>query len=210
MGADAIHPGYGFLSENADFAQACKDNNIIFIGPEVSVLKSLGDKVTAKTVAVKNNVPVIQSNEKDLESLDIAIEEANRIGYPIMLKAASGGGGRGMRVLREEAELRKAFSESKREALNAFGDDTVFIEKFIENPIASKFLRLLAGKEEYQTIKNHIYPIAKGGIYNLDNGDGITRGAPAIITIHAPKDAEAHSNNGIIYATYIMLAANAI
>ncbi|WP_339649779.1 pyruvate carboxylase [uncultured Salegentibacter sp.] len=134
VGADAIHPGYGFLSENADFAQACKDNNIIFIGPEVSVLKSLGDKVTAKTVAVKNNVPVIQSNEKDLESLDIAVEEANRIGYPIMLKAASGGGGRGMRVLREEAELRKAFSESKREALNAFGDDTVFIEKFIENP----------------------------------------------------------------------------
>src|SRR6056297_1454791 len=134
VGADAIHPGYGFLSENADFAQACKDNDIIFIGPEVSVLKSLGDKVTAKTVAVKNNVPVIQSNEKDLESLDIAIEEANRIGYPIMLKAASGGGGRGMRVLREEAELRKAFSESKREALNAFGDDTVFIEKFIENP----------------------------------------------------------------------------
>lgn len=84
------------------------------------------------------------------------------------------------------------------------------IKKAIENPIASKFLRLMVGKEDFQTVKNHIYPIAKGGIYNLENGDGITRGAPTIITIHAPKDAEAHTNNGIIYATYIMLAAHAI
>ncbi|KJF44134.1 nitroreductase family protein [Draconibacterium sediminis] len=84
------------------------------------------------------------------------------------------------------------------------------IEKMIESPIASIFLKLFAGKEDFQTIKNHIYPIAKSGIYNLDNGDGITRGAPAIITIHAAKDAEAHTNNGIIYATYMMLAAHAI
>ncbi len=133
-GVDAIHPGYGFLSENAEFARQCEENEIIFIGPKVSVLKSLGDKVRAKEVAVNNNVPVIQSNKKDLDSVEIALEEAKRIGYPVMLKAASGGGGRGMRVIREEEELRSAFPESKREAGNAFGDDTVFIEKFVENP----------------------------------------------------------------------------
>ncbi|MEL0454902.1 pyruvate carboxylase [Flavobacteriaceae bacterium SZ-1-7] len=131
---DAIHPGYGFLSENANFAQACEDNGIIFIGPKVSVLKALGDKITAKEVAIANQIPIIKSNEKPLKDVKIAISEAKKIGYPIMLKAASGGGGRGMRVIRNEEELKKAYTESKREALNAFGDDTVFLEKFVENP----------------------------------------------------------------------------
>ena len=131
---DAIHPGYGFLSENATFAQKCADNGIIFIGPKVSVLKALGDKITAKQVAVANNVPIIRSSDKDLDTIDIALSEADKIGYPIMLKAASGGGGRGMRVIRTEDELRKAFPEARRESLNAFGDDTVFLEKFVENP----------------------------------------------------------------------------
>jgi pyruvate carboxylase len=131
---DAIHPGYGFLSENAEFAQKCEDNNIIFVGPKVSVLKSLGDKIAAKKVAIDNDIPIIRSNVKPLENLDIALSEAEIIGYPLMLKAASGGGGRGMRVIREEEELKKAYPESKREALNAFGDDTVFLEKFVENP----------------------------------------------------------------------------
>lgn len=133
-GANAIHPGYGFLSENAQFAQKCEENNIIFIGPKVSVLKSLGDKITAKEVAVANNIPIIQSNQKPLKDIDTALSEAKSIGYPIMLKAASGGGGRGMRVIRQPEELKGAFNESKREALNAFGDDTVFLEKFVENP----------------------------------------------------------------------------
>jgi len=133
-GVDAIHPGYGFLSENAEFAQACEDNDIIFIGPKVSVLKSLGDKVKAKEVAVANNVPIIESNKEELNNIETAVIEAKRIGYPVMLKAASGGGGRGMRVIRDEEQLRSAFPESKREAGNAFGDDTVFIEKFVENP----------------------------------------------------------------------------
>lgn len=131
---DAIHPGYGFLAENADFAQACEDNGIIFVGPKVSVLKSLGDKITAKEVAKDNDIPIIRSNEKDLTTLEIAIEESEKIGYPLMLKAASGGGGRGMRVINNEAELRKGYAESKREAKNAFGDDTVFVEKFVQNP----------------------------------------------------------------------------
>ncbi|WP_369047745.1 pyruvate carboxylase [Tenacibaculum sp. UWU-22] len=131
---DAIHPGYGFLSENAEFAQKCEDNGIIFIGPKVSVLKALGDKITAKEVAVNNNIPIIKSSEEDLTSVEIALSEAEKIGYPVMLKAASGGGGRGMRVIRDQEELKKAYPESRRESLNAFGDDTVFLEKYVENP----------------------------------------------------------------------------
>lgn len=131
---DAIHPGYGFLSENANFAQKCEDNGIIFIGPKVSVLKALGDKITAKKVAIENDIPIIQSNQNSLDSVQIALNEAENIGYPVMLKAASGGGGRGMRVIRKAEELKKAYGESKREALNAFGDDTVFLEKYVENP----------------------------------------------------------------------------
>lgn len=133
-GADAIHPGYGFLSENANFAKTCEENGIVFIGPKVSVLKALGDKITAKEVAVANNIPIIRSNDKPLKDIETALSEAEIIGYPIMLKAASGGGGRGMRVIREANELKAAFNSSKREALNAFGDDTVFLEKFVENP----------------------------------------------------------------------------
>ncbi len=132
--ADAIHPGYGFLSENPEFARRCADNGIIFIGPRPDVMIALGDKITAKTVARKTGIPIIESNETDLSSLDIALSEANRIGFPLMVKAASGGGGRGMRVVRDTEELSKAFSEARSEAKNAFGDDTVFLEKFIERP----------------------------------------------------------------------------
>ena len=132
--ADAIHPGYGFLSENPEFARQCAENGIIFIGPRPDVMIALGDKITAKTVAKSAQIPIIESNEPDLISLDIALSEANRIGFPMILKAASGGGGRGMRVVRTEDELRKAFPEARSEAKNAFGDDTVFLEKFIERP----------------------------------------------------------------------------
>lgn len=100
--------------------------------------------------------------------------------------------------------------ETIESALPLISDFLGGIKKMIRNPIASKVLRLITGKEDFQTIKNHIYPIAKGGIYDLDHWDGITRGAPSIITIHAPKDAEAHTNNGVIYATYMMLAAHVI
>ncbi|MGG8496919.1 pyruvate carboxylase [Tenacibaculum sp. TC6] len=131
---DAIHPGYGFLSENAEFAQKCEENGIIFIGPKVSVLRALGDKITAKKVAVTQHVPIIESSKEELVTVEVALEEAERIGYPVMLKAASGGGGRGMRVIRNENELLKAFPEARRESLNAFGDDTVFLEKYVENP----------------------------------------------------------------------------
>lgn len=132
--ADAIHPGYGFLSENPEFARQCAENGIIFIGPRPDVMIALGDKITAKTVAKNAQIPIIESNEPDLDNLEIALSEADRIGFPMILKAASGGGGRGMRVVRTKDELKKAFPEARSEAKNAFGDDTVFLEKFIERP----------------------------------------------------------------------------
>jgi len=133
-GANAIHPGYGFLSENAAFARKCAENNIIFIGPRPEAMAALGDKVTAKEVARKAGIPIIESNIKPLNSVEAALTEADRIGYPLMLKAAAGGGGRGMRVVRSEGDLRKSFPEARSEAKNAFGDDTVFLEKFVERP----------------------------------------------------------------------------
>ncbi len=133
-GVDAIHPGYGFLSENSEFARKCQENDIIFIGPDPEVMDQLGDKIAAKKIAKKCGVPIIESSKKKLSSLKIAISEAEKIGYPIMLKAASGGGGRGMRVIRSTEELEKVFGEAKSESLSAFGDDTMFIEKFVDNP----------------------------------------------------------------------------
>jgi pyruvate carboxylase len=133
-GADAIHPGYGFLSENFEFARRCSENNIIFVGPGPAVMQQLGDKVMAKEIGEKFGLPLIESSREPLSELSIALAEAKRIGFPLMLKAAAGGGGRGMRVIRNEEELEKNFSEGKREAKNAFGDDTVFFEKFIEQP----------------------------------------------------------------------------
>ena len=133
-GADAIHPGYGFLSENATLARRCAEEGIIFVGPRPEVMDALGDKVRAKEVAVQCQVPQIESSEADLVDFETAKSEANRIGYPVMLKAASGGGGRGMRIIRDDEQLEKGFFEARNEALNAFGDDTVFLEKFVEKP----------------------------------------------------------------------------
>jgi pyruvate carboxylase len=133
-GADAIHPGYGFLSENANLARRCREEGIIFVGPRPEVMEALGDKVRAKEVARQCQVPQIESSQAELVDFDTAKGEANRIGYPVMLKAASGGGGRGMRVIRDDEQLEKGFFEARNEALNAFGDDTVFLEKFVERP----------------------------------------------------------------------------
>ncbi len=133
-GADAIHPGYGFLSENVHLVRRCKEEGIIFVGPEPEVMEQLGDKVAAKILARKAGVPLIEDSKEDLLNYEIALTEARRIGFPIMVKAASGGGGRGMRVVKEEVELKNAFEEAKNEALKSFGDDTIFLEKFIDKP----------------------------------------------------------------------------
>jgi len=132
--ADAIHPGYGFLSENVTFARRCREEEIIFIGPSPEAMKKLGDKIASKKVAVDCKVPVIEDNKLKLADATIALNEAKRIGFPVILKASAGGGGRGMRVIRNENELSTSFNEAKREAGNAFGDDTIFMEKFVDDP----------------------------------------------------------------------------
>ena len=134
VGVDAIHPGYGFLSENVNFARRCHEEGIIFVGPRTDVMKKLGDKVSAKIIAKEVMVPMIPDSQNKLTTIEIAISEAERVGYPIMLKASAGGGGRGMRVVKNREELLNAYFEAKNEALKSFGDDTVFIEKFIDNP----------------------------------------------------------------------------
>ncbi len=131
---DAIHPGYGFLSENVNFARRCREEGIIFVGPEPEVMEKLGDKVSAKKIATAAKVPVIEDSQVDLLSEEVALQEAERIGFPVMLKAAAGGGGRGMRVIRDAKSLKNAYAEARAEASKAFGDDTVFLEKFIEEP----------------------------------------------------------------------------
>lgn len=133
-GIDAIHPGYGFLSENVAFATKCREANILWVGPDPEVMAQLGDKVAAKKIALKANVPLIADSKIDLTEFPIVESEAKRIGFPVMLKAAAGGGGRGMRVVRDGKLLEQLFNEAKREAKTAFGDDTIFIEKFIESP----------------------------------------------------------------------------
>lgn len=131
---DAIHPGYGFLSENVNFARSCKEEGIIFVGPSPEVMEKLGDKVAAKQIARESGVPVIEDSQVKLDTLETALREAERIGFPLMLKASAGGGGRGIRVIRSPKDLEKGYLEAKNEALKAFGDDTVFLEKYIENP----------------------------------------------------------------------------
>lgn len=131
---DAIHPGYGFLSENADFARRCEEAGIEFIGPKSEMMESLGDKIQSKIAAKKAGVPVIPGVDKAIASEEEAIEVANMCGYPVMVKAAAGGGGRGMRIVRSEEELLTAFRSAKNEAKKAFGIDDMFIEKYIEGP----------------------------------------------------------------------------
>lgn len=133
-GVDAIHPGYGFLSENVNFVRKIQEAGIIFVGPDPEVMERLGDKVAAKKIAIQAEVPIIEDSKEELSSPEVALSEAKRIGFPVMVKAAAGGGGRGMRVVREESKFIQSYTDAKKEALTGFGDDTIFIEKFIDQP----------------------------------------------------------------------------
>lgn len=128
---DAIHPGYGFLSENADFAEACRKAGIIFVGPKTEVLRSLGDKVSARAIAKKAGVPVLEGSSQAISDIPAAQELAEKLGYPVMIKASMGGGGRGMRVANTAEELAGMIEQAQREAKTAFGVADVFLEKFI-------------------------------------------------------------------------------
>ena len=133
-GADAIHPGYGFLSENAAFARACEEAGIAFIGPGARAIELMGDKAMARRMAAEADVPITPGSPATLPDVAAARTAAARIGYPVLLKAAAGGGGRGMRVVRDEASLAGAFGDAAREAQAAFGDGTLYVERLIERP----------------------------------------------------------------------------
>lgn len=132
--ADAIHPGYGFLSENAQFSKAVSDAGLIFIGPSAQSIEIMGSKISAKQAAKKFGVPMVPGTEDPLKSVEEAVAIASKIGYPILIKASAGGGGKGMRVVNSEGELAEQMQLAKSEALSAFGNDDVFIEKYVAAP----------------------------------------------------------------------------
>jgi acetyl-CoA carboxylase biotin carboxylase subunit len=132
--ADSIHPGYGFLAENAKFAEICGEHNIKFIGPTPAQIRSMGDKMTAKETMIKAGVPVVPGGDSLLQSAEEARLVAKEVGYPVILKATAGGGGKGMRVVWEESEMEKKFETARNEAAASFKNDGIYMEKFIEEP----------------------------------------------------------------------------
>src|SRR2546426_3505729 len=130
-GAQAVHPGYGFLSENADFAQACADAGLVFVGPSAETIRLMGSKSAAKALMESSGVPVVPGYHGDDQSLATLQEAADRIGYPVLVKASAGGGGRGMRLVAAADELAEALASAQREAASAFGNDQLLIEKYI-------------------------------------------------------------------------------
>jgi propionyl-CoA carboxylase alpha chain len=133
-GAEAVHPGYGFLSENAAFARRVEEEGIVFIGPKHAAIAAMGDKIASKKLAAKARVTTIPGHDAAIESADLAVEIARRIGYPVMIKASAGGGGKGLRVAFDDAQAHEGFASCRNEAKAAFGDDRVFVEKFVEQP----------------------------------------------------------------------------
>lgn len=131
---DAIHPGFGFLSENSEFARKCQENNLIFIGPNYEQIDKMGDKSTARETMVSANVPVVPGSKGIVLNIEDALVIAKEIKYPVLIKASSGGGGKGMRIAYNEEELRSNFNIAKAEALSSFGNDEMYLEKYVENP----------------------------------------------------------------------------
>ncbi|MES2374417.1 MAG: acetyl-CoA carboxylase biotin carboxylase subunit [Bacteroidota bacterium] len=147
--ADAVHPGYGFLAENAKFSQICADHGIKFIGPTPEMINKMGDKITAKDTMIKAGVPVVPGGEGLLESIDEAKKLAKVVGYPVILKATAGGGGKGMRVVWEESEIEKAFTTAKQEAAASFKNDGIYMEKFVEEP---RHIEIQVAGDQYGTV----------------------------------------------------------
>ena len=162
LGADAIHPGFGFLSENARFAELCALCNIKFIGPDSRVIACMGDKAQARNTMIRAGVPVVPGSEEPVRDVAAAREAAARIGYPVMIKAALGGGGKGMRVAESEEELETNFLNAQREAMKGFSDDTMYLERYVKNPrhiefqiIADKFGNVVQLGERDCSIQRH-------------------------------------------------------
>lgn len=134
LGVDAVHPGYGFLSENSSFAEACEKNNIIFIGPKSKAIEMMGSKLAAKEAVKHYDIPMVPGTEEAISDIEAAKKIANQIGFPILIKASAGGGGKGMRVVEKEADFESQMDRAISEATNAFGDGSVFIEKYVTKP----------------------------------------------------------------------------
>jgi acetyl-CoA carboxylase biotin carboxylase subunit len=147
--ADAIHPGYGFLAENSKFAQICTDHGIKFIGPTPDMINSMGDKITAKETMIKAGVPVVPGGEGLLASVEQAKFLAKEVGYPVILKATAGGGGKGMRVVWEEGEMERAYNTAKIEAAASFKNDGIYMEKFVEEP---RHIEIQVAGDQYGTV----------------------------------------------------------
>src|SRR5688572_26147702 len=147
--ADSIHPGYGFLAENAKFADICNEHNIKFVGPTADQIRGMGDKMTAKETMIRAGVPVIPGGEGLLQSLDEAISLAREVGYPIILKATAGGGGKGMRVVWEQSEMERAYNAAKTEAAASFKNDGIYMEKFVEEP---RHIEIQIAGDRYGTV----------------------------------------------------------
>ena len=177
VGADAIQPGVGFLSENPDFAEIVEAHNIVFIGPKSEHIRCMGDKIEAKLTAQKLGIPLVPGSKTDITDIQVALNEAKKIGYPVLIKAASGGGGRGMKVAQNEEELESAFTSAKSEAKAAFGDDRVYIEKYLQKPrhievqiIADKFGNTVhLGERECSIQRRHQKVIEEAPSPAIDN-----------------------------------------
>lgn len=157
---DGIHPGYGFLSENADFAQKVEDAGIIFIGPSPEAMRIMGSKLAAKEAVKKFNIPMVPGIDKAIEDVDLAIEISNKIGYPVLIKASAGGGGKGMRIVENAAEMQEQMERAISEARSSFGDGSVFIEKYVTSPrhievqiVADNFGNIIHGFERECSIQ---------------------------------------------------------
>lgn len=149
---DAIHPGYGFLSENPDFVDACERNGIVFIGPSSQIMNAMGDKISSKKMAIDAQVPIIPGVDYAIKDIDTATKIAAEVGFPIMLKASNGGGGRGMRIVNAMEDLEKEFNEAKNESKKAFGDDKIFIEKYLRAP---KHIEVQILGDNYGNVVHH-------------------------------------------------------
>lgn len=181
--ADAIHPGYGFLSENSTFAKLCRDNDIVFIGPTPEVIDRMGNKSQARRTMMDAGVPVVPGTKKGVHDVDVALEQARTIGWPIMIKASSGGGGKGMRVSESEGDFADMFNIAQRESVNAFGDNTMYLERAVQNPrhvevqiIADNHGNVVAlGERDCSVQRNHQKMIEESPSPLLDADEGLRR-----------------------------------
>ena len=182
-GADAIHPGYGFLSENSTFAKLCRDNDIVFIGPTPEVIDRMGNKSQARRTMMDAGVPVVPGTKKGVHDVDVALEQARTIGWPIMIKASSGGGGKGMRASESEEDFADMFNIAQRESVNAFGDNTMYLERAVQNPrhvevqiIADNHGNVVAlGERDCSVQRNHQKMIEESPSPLLDADEGLRR-----------------------------------